>query len=81
MLEADQLGNKEFFQWYATNVFFSEALTRLMEIKMECRSRGFDIDVDNAQSLALHYMRGLKLHLIDAHSRSVALTGPGGAPS
>jgi hypothetical protein len=66
LLEADRLGNEEFFPWYAVNVFRCEALSRLMEKKMQCRDRGFDVDLVEVRRLAVEYLVGLKSHLVQA---------------
>jgi hypothetical protein len=61
--EADEMGNEEFFPWYCANVFRSQALTELMGLKGKCRDRGFDIDVNQAQGLAVEYMSCLERYL------------------
>jgi hypothetical protein len=61
--EADEMGNEEFFPWYCTNVFRSQALGELIWLKTKCRNRGFDIDVDRAQALAVEYLSHLEHHL------------------
>ncbi len=61
--EADSLSNEVFFPWYSAHVFSSDALAQLMELKMQCRRRGFDVDVKLVKSLAIDYLRGLETHL------------------
>ena len=75
LVQADQLGNEAFFPWYAAHVFPSKALLRLMEKKLECRTRGFDVDLLAVQGLSMEYMGDLKTHL------EKVLAGDGSRPS
>lgn len=63
-VEADSLGNEEYFDWYNQNVFYSEELAQLMRIKSECRDIGFDRDNSTLQTLTETYLNDLLLHLV-----------------
>ena len=62
-LEADSLGNADFFLWYDRSLFRSEALLQLMRLKARCRDTGFDLDTDQTRRLALAYLEGLRAAL------------------
>lgn len=63
-LEADILDNERFFTWYNQTVFRSEELTKLMNIKSDCRDIGFDQDNIILQKLTETYLNDLIIHLV-----------------
>ena len=57
--EADSLPNETYFHWYDQNVLSCAGLLRLLEIKMQCRNKGFDVDKSMVQNLAVQYLKSL----------------------
>jgi len=64
--EADRLGNKEFFVWYNENIFRSDSLMALMQMKADCRIEGFSRSPVVARTLAVEFLRQLRAHLATA---------------
>jgi hypothetical protein len=61
--EADSLPNETYFQWYNQNILSCAGLLRLLQIKMQCRNTGFDVDKAMVQALAVQYLESLSTTL------------------
>lgn len=57
--EADTLGNNAFFPWYLKEIFPSEALEELIEMKRRARVRGYTGMSKRAHTCARRYLRAL----------------------
>jgi hypothetical protein len=71
--EADSLPNETYFQWYNQNVLSCPGLLRILQIKMQCRDTGFDVNNAMVQTLAVQYLKSLSTTLemsIQAQTRS-----------
>lgn len=60
--EADELGNRDYFRWYAEYVFESNSFLELMAIKDKTRDIGYNIDGRHVQKLTLNWLNELEKH-------------------
>lgn len=67
--EADTLGNNDFFPWYVKEVFPSEALEELIEMKRRARVSGYAGMSKQAHTCAHSYLRALHSSLTQASSK------------
>jgi hypothetical protein len=58
-IEADTLGNREFDSWYRAEVFDSESLRLLIELKHDVRNHGYRYAVKSAPELSLEFLKAL----------------------
>jgi hypothetical protein len=63
-VEADRLGNDEFFPWYDENVLSTSSLLPLMQLKARSRNEGFG-HASRSRELAIDFLENVRSRLIE----------------
>ena len=68
--EANRLPNEQFFPWYQQEVFASESLAELIQMKSQARQTGYGGLMPRVGLLAEHYLTALRTSLEDSAEES-----------